>query len=86
MLDFDQRFVPAATGAAATLGLSLLTAGTVIATGLAPVDWPRLLLTGAAAGTINACLARPVDLIVRGAERAVRRRYATTPIGYRVLR
>lgn len=86
MLDFDQRFVPAATGAVATMGLSLLTAGVVIVTGLAPVDWFTLVLGAAPAGGVNALLARPVDAVVRAAERAARRRYPTRAIGYRIFR
>ena len=86
VLDFDQRPVPAATAAVATLLLSLLTGVVVVVTGLATVDWLELLWSGAIAAAINAVLARPVDALVRGAERAARRRHRAKPIAYRVFR
>jgi len=86
LLDFDQRLVPAATAAVATMLTALVTGGVVLATGLASVDWLQLLGVAAIVAAINAVLARPVDALVRGAERAASRRHPTKAIGYRVFR
>ena len=86
MLDFDERLVPAMTATVATILVSLVTGVVVVVTGLATVDWLELLGTGAIVAVINAMLARPVDALVRAAERAARRRHPAKPIAYRVFR
>jgi len=86
LLDFDQRFVPAMTAAGATMLVSLVTGGVVVVTGLASVAWLDLLGSSAIVAGMNAVLARPVDALVRGAERAARRRHPSKPIAYRVFR
>jgi rod shape-determining protein MreD len=86
LLDFDQRFVPAMTAAGATLLVSIVTGAVVAATGLASVAWLDLMASAAMVAGINAALARPMDALVQGVERAARRRHPSKPIAYRVLR
>jgi rod shape-determining protein MreD len=86
LIDFDSRVAPAATAAASSGLVHLVSAAVVVAAGIAVVYWPVTIASAAAEAALNALLARPVDRAVRVAERVLGRRQRLKALGYRVIR
>ncbi|MDR7481786.1 MAG: rod shape-determining protein MreD [Armatimonadota bacterium] len=85
-LDYDQPTGPVVTAVAATLLVTAVGTGILLLAGLGPAPWPQIGWQLTAGAAVNALLARPVDTLLRWAERAGRRSYPARALPFRGVR